>query len=62
MITSEKLRCGTKVRTKNGWFNIIGVWVKDGKTYKVDLSANGREIPSIDAKELCKHILEVDVI
>jgi hypothetical protein len=62
MKSAEQLRCGTKVRTKNGWFNVVRVWIRGGKTSKVDLSVNGREIPSVDAEELCKHILEVDVI
>ena len=59
---TEQLRCGTKVRTKNGWFNILRIWEKERKTYKVDLVRNGKEILGVDAEELCKHIVEWDII
>ena len=61
-MTAEDLKVGQKVRTKNGWFNIVRIWIKGGRTVKVDISANGREKANIDAEELCKHIIEHTVI
>ena len=60
--TKEQLRCGTKVRTKNGWFNIFRIWMSAGETTKVDLVRNGKEILGVNAEELCKHIVEWDVL
>jgi predicted SpoU family rRNA methylase len=59
---AKQLKCGIKVRTAKGWFNVIRVWTRGGKTSKVDLTVNGREVPSVNAEELCKHILEWDII
>jgi len=61
-LTIEQLRCGTKVMTKNGWFNVFRIWERAGKTSKVDLTRNGKEILGVDAEELCKHIEEWDVL
>ena len=61
-MTTEQLRVGQKIKTKNGWFNITRIWVSCGKTVKVDLSVNGKEKNGIDAEELCKHILEWTVL
>jgi hypothetical protein len=61
-LTAEQLKVGIKVRTAKGWFNVVRVWMRGGKTSKVDLTANGREIEGVNAEELCKHIVEVNVI
>jgi len=61
-MTVNDLRCGTKVRTLKGWFNIVGLWHLAGRVWKVDLTHNGRAIEGVDAEELCKHIVEVDII
>lgn len=61
-MTVDNLRCGTKVRTAKGWFNIVRVWFMAGKVVKVDLTHNTRPIDGVDAEELCKHIFEVEII
>lgn len=61
-MTAEQLKVGIKVRTAKGWFNVVRVWVRGGKTSKVDLTANGREVNGINAEELCKHIVQWDIM
>ena len=61
-MTAEQLKVGIKIRTAKGWFNVVRVWIRCGKTTKVDLTIGGREIEGINAEELCKHIVGWDIM
>ena len=58
----QHLRANTKIRTAKGWFVVKSISFKGGKEYRAALLHNGKEIGSFEIEELCKHILEWDVI
>ena len=56
----EHLRCGTKIRTAKGWFLVERIWLKGGLTYRIEVR-RGESVKTVDAVELAKHVLEVEI-
>ncbi len=57
MRTPEQLRCGTKVKTANGWYPVVRIMIRGGAVYSAYLLVGNKE-KEFDAATLCKHITD----
>lgn len=60
-MTTKDFRCGTRIRTAKGWFNIIRIWNYMGRVSDIELEARGKTV-RVDAQKLADHTLETEVI
>lgn len=57
MRTPEDIRCGTRIKTKNGWYPVVAIIMKGGQVDGVYLLVGNKE-KRFNAEELCKHIID----